>query len=349
MFLKRWAAMACVVVAGLFAALPAWAQTRELVIAAWGDPYEAGWRKSLVPEFEKKHNVKVVWVQGFSSQTLAKLRAQKDKPEIDVAMLDDGPHQVAVQLGLIEKIDRTKLPDAKDFYDNAFEAGDFGLAFGYNGAGLYYNTKIFKEKGWSEPNSWMDLFRPELKGRVTFHNIANGNGLGAMLAINQIMGGDDNNVDKGFDKLKELGAHVITFDKFGETPTLFQQGEAWLGTWSIDRVANLAGSGAPIKFVFPKEGVSGWKEVVTIVKGRPNQDLAYAWINMVMSRKQQENTAKFVGLGPVNKTATVDDTTAQRVLYGANVVNKMIIPKWEIVNAKRAEWTERWNQQIERK
>ena len=61
MFLKRWAAMACVVVAGLFAALPAWAQTRELVIAAWGDPYEAGWRKSLVPEFEKKHNVKVVW------------------------------------------------------------------------------------------------------------------------------------------------------------------------------------------------------------------------------------------------------------------------------------------------
>ena len=27
-------------------------QTRELVVAAWGDPYEAGWRKSLVPAFE---------------------------------------------------------------------------------------------------------------------------------------------------------------------------------------------------------------------------------------------------------------------------------------------------------
>ena len=349
MSLSRLAAVASIVFAGLVAAWPAGAQTREFVIAAWGDPYEAGWRKSLVPEFEKKHNVKIVWVQGFSSQTLAKLRAQKDRPEIDVAMLDDGPHQVAVQLGLIDKIDRSKLVDVKDFYDNAFENGDFGLAFGYNGAGLYYNTKIFKEKGWPEPTSWMDLFRPEFKGQVTFHNIANGNGLGGMLAINQIMGGDDNNVDKGFAKLKELAAQVITFDKFGETPTLFQQGEAWLGTWSIDRVANLAASGAPIKFVFPKEGVSGWKEVVTIVKGRPNQDLAYAWINMIMSREQQENTARWVGLGPVNKSAKVDEATAQRVLYGANIVNKMIIPKWEVVNSKRAEWTERWNQEIERK
>ena len=349
MLFRRVIAAAAIAAAIVASALPAGARTRELVIAAWGDPYEAGWRKSLVPEFEKKHNVKVVWVQGFSSQTLAKLRAQKDKPEIDVAMLDDGPHQVAVQLGLVEKIDRSKLADVKDYYENAFEPGDVGLAFGYNGAGLYYNTKIFKEKGWAEPNSWMDLFRPELKGRVTVHNIANGNGLGAMLAINQIMGGDDANVDKGFAKIKELSAQVITFDKFGETPTLFQQGEAWLGTWSIDRVSNLAASGAPIKFVFPKEGVSGWKEVVTIVKGRLNQDLAYAWINMLMSREQQQNTANFVGLGPVNKSAKVDDATAERVLYGANVVNKMIIPKWETVNAKRAEWTERWNQQIERK
>ena len=31
---------------------PGQSQTKEFVIAAWGDPYEAGWRKSLVPAFE---------------------------------------------------------------------------------------------------------------------------------------------------------------------------------------------------------------------------------------------------------------------------------------------------------
>jgi len=43
-------------------------QTKEFVVAAWGDPHEAGWRKSLVPAFEKKYWVKVVWGQGFPTQ-----------------------------------------------------------------------------------------------------------------------------------------------------------------------------------------------------------------------------------------------------------------------------------------
>ena len=64
---------------------------KDLVIAAWGDPIEAGWRRSLIPEFEKKHGVKVVWVQGFSSQTLAKIKAQQANPQIDLVMMDDGP------------------------------------------------------------------------------------------------------------------------------------------------------------------------------------------------------------------------------------------------------------------
>src|SRR5713101_5826159 len=126
------------------AVLAGWAglastQARELVVAAWGDPYEAGWRKSLIPSFEKQHNAKVVWVQGFSSQTLAKLRAQKDTPQIDVAMMDDGPHRQAAALGLVEKIDRGRLAHAKELYDVAVEPGDFGIGFAVAAYGLYYN------------------------------------------------------------------------------------------------------------------------------------------------------------------------------------------------------------------
>ena len=55
-------------------------------------------------------------------------------------------------------------------------------------------------------------------------------------------------------------------------------------TPNIDRVANLAATGVPIEFVFPKEGVWGWKEVAVVVKGRPNQDLAYKFINQMMSK-----------------------------------------------------------------
>ncbi len=325
------------------------AQTREFVVAAWGDPYEAGWRKSLVPRFEKENNVKVVWVQGFSSQTLAKLRAQKDNPQIDVAMLDDGPHRQAAALGLVEKIDRLRLANARHLYDVAFEPGDFGIGFAIAAYGLYYNTKVFAEKGWAPPTSWLDLFRPEFKGLVSVHNIANANGLYLLLALNKISGGTDDNVDRGFAKLKELVPNVVTFDKFGETPTLIQQGQAVIGTWNLDRVVNLAATGVPVKFVAPKEGTWGHKEVVTIVKGRPNTDLAYKWVDLLLSAEEQANTAKYIGLGPLNRNTKLDPETAATVLYGPEQIARLVIPNWEVVNANRAAWTERWNKEIERR
>jgi len=325
------------------------AQGKEFVVAAWGDPYEAGWRKSLVPAFEKKYGVKIVWVQGFSTQTVAKIRAQKDNPQIDVAMLDDGPHRQLVALGLVERIDRTKLTNAKDLYEIAFEPEDYGLAIGLTGGGLYYSTKAFAENKWAPPTSWLDLFRAEFKGKVSIHNIANANGLYLLLALNKIVGGTEANVDAGFAKLKELVPHVVTFDKFGETPTLIQQGVTVIGTWFVDRVASLAVTGVPVQFAFPKEGVWGTKEVITIVKGRPNLDLAYKFIDLMLSKEEQENTAKFVGLGPVGKAATLDAETAKRVIYGPEYISKLTIPNWTIVNANRAAWTERWNKEIERR
>lgn len=330
-------------------ARPAETQARDFVVAAWGDPYEAGWRKSLVPRFEKENDVRVVWVQGFSSQTVAKLRAQKDNPQIDVAMLDDGPHRQAAALGLVEKIDRSRLSNVKDVYPLAFEPGDFGIGFAVAAYGLYYNTKAFAESGWAPPGSWLDLFRPELKGRVSVHNIGNANGLYLLLALNKIAGGTDANVDRGFEKLKTLVPHVVTFDKFGETPTLIQQGQSVIGTWNLDRVVNLASTGVPVKFVQPKEGTWGHKEVVTIVKGRPNTDLAYRWVDLMLSAEEQANTAKYIGLGPVNRNAKLDPETASNVLYGPQAIEKLVIPDWEVVNANRSAWTERWNKEIERR
>ena len=325
------------------------AQTKEFVIAAWGDPYEAGWRKSLVPAFEKKHGVKVTWVQGFSTQTLAKLRAQKDSPQIDVAMMDDGPHRQAVVLGLVDKIDRSKLASAKELYDMAFEPNDMGISFGLAVYGLYYDSKAFADNKWAPPTGWMDLFRPELKGKVSVHNIGNANGLYLLLALNKIAGSTEANVDPGFAKLKDLVPSVVTFDKFGETPTLIQQGQTVIGTWNIDRVANLAATGVPVQFVYPKEVAWGQKAVVTVVKGRPNTDLAHKFVDMLLSAEEQVNTAKFIFYGPVNRMAKLDPETAKSVVYGPEGMTKLTVANWEVINQKRAEWTERWNKEIERR
>jgi putative spermidine/putrescine transport system substrate-binding protein len=59
-------------------AAPRFAQAETtLYVANVGGSNEQIYRQKIIPPFEKAHNVKIVYVAGNSSDTLAKLQAQK--------------------------------------------------------------------------------------------------------------------------------------------------------------------------------------------------------------------------------------------------------------------------------
>jgi putative spermidine/putrescine transport system substrate-binding protein len=328
------------------------AQARELVVASWGGKFKDGWDKSLIPKFEKQHGVRLIWSAGVSSQTLAKLQAQRANPQIDVAMFDDGPHSQAVALGLVEQLDLSKLPNHKDLYDLAYEPSHYGIGFAVSGTGLFYNTKVFAEKNWPAPTSWLDLFRPEVKGKVIGQSIKSGSGLNLLLAFNKIGGGTESNVDPGFARVRELVPHVYTIvGSSSEAAQLIQQEFVVLGALSIDDTFTLASKGVPVKFVYPKEGMFAFKEIATVVKGRPRerQELAHKFIDLLLSKEEQEHSAKYVGFGPFNRRAELPPDVAAGVVYGPENIRRLVIPDWKVVNANRAAWTERWNKEIERR
>src|SRR6476646_10405949 len=123
------------------AASPAVAQ-QTLVVASYGGSWEQEMRKHVIPDFEAKHGVKVEYVAGNSTDTLAKLQAQKANQVIDVAIVDDGPMYQAIQLGFcarIEGLAKDELYDAAKFKD------DKAVAVGQTGTGFMINTKVFKE------------------------------------------------------------------------------------------------------------------------------------------------------------------------------------------------------------
>src|SRR5262245_37458545 len=78
------------VIVGLLA-LPgtsaALAQPKTLVVAGYGGSWEQQLRKDVFPAFEHKHGVKIDYVAGNSTDTLARLQAQKGNQLIDVAIV----------------------------------------------------------------------------------------------------------------------------------------------------------------------------------------------------------------------------------------------------------------------
>jgi putative spermidine/putrescine transport system substrate-binding protein len=327
------------------------AQPKELVVAGWGGAQETGFRKSIIPRFERENNVRVIYQPGLSTQTLARLVAQRANPQIDVAMADDQPMTEAGTLGLVMPLDYARLPHAAQLFDIARDPRDFGIGFGINAAGLYYNTEVFAKNGWPPVSSVLDLFRPELKRKVTVFNLNNGAGLLLFFALNRALGGSEADFDPGFRKARDLSSQVITFDNFGETPTLIQQGAAVAGGFVLNRTAVLASQGVPVRFVAPKEGLYAWKAMIAIVKGRPegSQALAYKFVDMMLEAEQQVQNARLVGFGPVNKDAKLDAETATTVVYGPDQMAKLLFPDWRVLGPQRPALIERWNREVEGK
>ena len=72
----------------LGAGTAALAQQKTMYVAGYGGSYEQTMRKDVIPLFEKQANVKIEYVAGNSTDTLAKLQAQKGNQQIDVAILE---------------------------------------------------------------------------------------------------------------------------------------------------------------------------------------------------------------------------------------------------------------------
>src|SRR5215813_8193506 len=80
------------------------AQAQTLYVAGYGGSFEQTIRKEIMPAFTKKFGATVEYIAGNSTDTVAKLQAQRGNQQIDVAIVDDGPMYQAIQLGFCGKI-----------------------------------------------------------------------------------------------------------------------------------------------------------------------------------------------------------------------------------------------------
>lgn len=322
------------------------AQQTTFYVAGYGGSYEKTVRDDVIPVFEKTYGVKVEYVAGNSTDTLAKLQAQKGNQQIDVAILDDGPMYQAIQLGFCGKIEG--LPGA-ELYDVAHFKDDRAVATGMVATGLVYNTKVFAEKGWAPPTSWNDLKDPKYKQQIVIPPINNTYGLNALLMLAKMNGGSDSNVDAGFKIFKDdINPNVLAYEPSpGKMTELFQSGQAVLAVWGSGRVQTFANTGFPVDFVYPKEGaVSLLTAACPIVKPTASP-LASNFIKLLLDPKIQLVMLKDYGYGPVVRSVVIPPELGKMAPVGDRAT-KVYAPDWSVVNDKREEWTKRWNREVER-
>lgn len=325
---------------------PAAEAQQTFYVAGYGGTFEQSMRKDIIPAFEKAHGVKVEYVAGNSTDTLAKLQAQKGNQQIDVAIVDDGPMYRAIALGFCRPI--KDLPKA-DLYETALYKGDNAVGIGMVATGIMYNTKFFKDKGWAPPTSWNDLKDPKYKGLLVIPPINNTYGLYTLIEFARMNGGGETNIEPGFKVMKtEVNPNVLAYEPSpGKMTELFQSGQAAIAVWGSGRVASFANTGFPVDFVYPKEGaVALLASTCPVAKGGDGK-LADAFVKAMVSPDFQAVLATEYGYGPVNKLTKVDAEALRMAPIGERAA-KLLVFDWDAINPKIDDWTKRWNREVER-
>lgn len=323
------------------------AQGRSLTVAAYAGSVEKTFRKDVIAPFAAKHGVKVDYVAGASTETIARLVAQKGHQIIDLAVLDDGPMQQAIEMGLCAPLEAAPVYD--DVYPVMKYPGGKAIGVGLVATGLFYNTKAFKDNGWPAPTSWAALADKRYGKRVLISSIASSYGLHALIMAARINGGSEKMIEPGFKAMiNDIGPQVAAFEvSSGKFAEMIQQGLGVIGVWGSGRVKQVADTGFPIEFVYPKEGGIALGVAACAVAGAKNGDLAQLFLQHLLSPHVQRALAVEAGYGPANAKVVLSKAEQAGLPYG-DQVKALHAVDWATVNAARAEWTKRWTREVER-
>ena len=325
------------------------AQSKTLYIGMNGGTMEKTYTEHVFGPFEKANNVKVVVVPGTSSDILAKAQANKDKPQMHVMFLDDGIMYRAIGMGLCEKMKDS--PALNDLYPTARFKGDMAAGVNIGMTGLAYNKKMFTEKGWAAPTSWMDLADPKFKGKVVFQSLSSSTfGLHGFLLFNRIQGGTEKNVEPGFKAWPStVGPNVLEYiPSSAKLAEMVQTGEAALFPLTPTAVGVLKEKGLPVEYVQPKEGSVVLTVGECVIANNSEPALAHKLADYLLSPEAQAAALEFGDQIPSNPKTKATGAAAALVTQMNGYMKTAVAVDWDVVNENRPAWNSRWNKTVER-
>ncbi|BEP46735.1 MULTISPECIES: ABC transporter substrate-binding protein [Variovorax] len=348
-FSLRRTVLGAAAVAALAAGGAAGAQTKTLYIGMNGGTMEKAYTQYVFPAFEKLYGAKVVVVPGTSSDILAKAQANKDRPQMHVMFLDDGIMVRAIGMGLCQK--QRPNPSLAEIYPAARFKDDMASGVSLGMTGLAYNAKMFKEKGWAPPTSWMDLADPKYKGKVVFQSMSSSSfGLHGFLMFNRIQGGNDKNVEPGFKAWPTtIGPNVLEYiPSSAKLSEMVQTGEAAIFPLTPTAVAALKTKGIPVEYAPPKEGAVVLMVGQCVIANNSEPELSQKLAEFLLSPLAQANVLQYGAQIPTNpKAPAVGDGVAQVADINKWMKTAVTID-WDSINANRPAWNARWNKTIEK-
>ncbi len=259
---------------------------------------------------------------------LTLLTAERDHPLTDLCTVVGSRLHQFVEAGIIEPLDTSRLrnwnrinPLYADADWNRARGAIMGVPLVIGANVLVYDTREVVPA----PESWGAMFDPRYKGRTTYD-------VEDFLLCTMLLQGADPTfvsylanpaeatraVNAARDTLIRSKSQVVRFfDEGSELQQLLTGGDAVLGQTYASTPARLILAGQPFRRAVPREGSMAFVYTFAMVRGAPNRDVAYRFLDLMLGTPGIGATlTRSAGYASTFLDADAGLTEIERAAYG---------------------------------
>jgi putative spermidine/putrescine transport system substrate-binding protein len=334
-------ALALGLVATASLSAPAFAQGKTLTISWWGFNGEKLEEIILAP-FREQCGCDIQFETGNNGERLNKLQI-RNGAGVDVAYFSDSFSQQGVDLGLFQQLDRSKIPNIEGIYDLAKDPqGGYGPAYSIGRVGVVYDSA----KIGTPITSWNDLWSEDLASSLSLPGITTTAGPMVVLKAGDHAGVDAfADADAAFAAVEALKPNVVkNYNTGSEMINLFSTGEITAAIAQDFTLAQIQAAVPSVVWADLAEGSIATLNTVNIPKNAGEPELAYQFINFILSAEIQQKLAEQGVDAPVNTSVELTPEEASIWTYGADVIATLQRVDYAKLNAAKGGWVDRWNE-----
>jgi len=277
----------------------------------------------LFPEIQ----VQSLWAQTGSLFTKVKQEIQTKNTLLDVLVLSDPT--LLMQMQSDNDLVEYKSPELKFYSDVNVKSKPEGYwaSWGLIATAIVYNTKTISA---NPPTSWKDLADKRYVGRANLKNTTSGLQFAQWKTLADILGQEYWTRDI-------RAVRPVAFDSFTQQFDRIVSGEDLVAiNGQISGAMMYIEKGAPLKIVYPKEGIPATLEGVGIVRTAPHPQAARLLVDYLLSKPGQEAIVRHM----LYFSPRTDVQPPQH--SGAPAQVKFLIPDWDRMAPSRPVFEAAW-------
>ncbi len=312
-FLLIFAAVACML------ALTGCAQKEKLNIFMPGEYMS----DDLVPNFEKMYNVKVN-VELFDSNEMMYTKVMSGE-SYDILIPSDYMIERLIKEDYLQKLDTSKIsnfksvvPDILNAPYNGFDPGsEYSVPYFWGTVGIVYNAKNVPASE-VEAKGFDIMKDTTYKDRIYMYDSERDSFMIAFKALGYSTNtNDENEIMNAYDWLCELNATMAPITVTDDVIDGMAQGRKDLAIVYSGDAAYILSENEDMRYFTPNSGTNVWVDAMVIPKNAENVDLAYKFIDYVISYDAAYANTEAVGYASVNSDVLAE-VTKEGGLYDGN-------------------------------